>query len=380
MNGLGTVVRTVYDQVRYADPTAIEGAILVVGGQPKPPPAAGELPDNVFDSVVYPLKKAAAPASAPATVAAPAPAAVPPPAPAGGTLVVAQPAPAAAPAAVAAPAGAVAPAAAAMVAPAAASQAAATAPAAAASQPAAAPKPPTRISLDEVDSIRFERSPSLTARFVGQPNLDFTMPGLSAKKAEAPPNAEEKKNADAPKGAEKKADTKKEATPPKVETKKAEAKKPEAAPKPEEKKTDGSDDVLAPPPGTTIAKFPKVEPKKNGIRDLCLSLFGLRDAKIKQVMVNGQTDKGPTSWRLDTTDSQDWPLVVRRAGNDISADLFLEPPARRLLSEAFQINVIVRRRPKRQCRLPQADWPHRTPTWPSIPRSRRLLGPTHGSI
>ena len=84
--------------------------------------------------------------------------------------------------------------------------------------------------------------------------------------------------------------------------------------------------MLAPPPGTTITKYPKVEPKKNGIRDLCLSLFGLREAKIKQVTVNCQTDKGATSWRLDTTDSQDWPLVIRRPGTDISADLFLEPP------------------------------------------------------
>ena len=49
-------------------------------------------------------------------------------------------------------------------------------PANAAAQP---PEPKARIPLDEVESIRFERTPALAARFVGQPNLDFTMPGLS---------------------------------------------------------------------------------------------------------------------------------------------------------------------------------------------------------
>ena len=98
--------------------------------------------------------------------------------------------------------------------------------------------------------------------------------------------------------------------------------------------------MLAPPPGTTITKFPKVEPKKNGIRDLCLSLFGLREAKIKQVTVNCQTDKGPTNWRLDTTDSQDWPLVVRRPGTDIAADLFLEPPPGDCHQKNFTITVM----------------------------------------
>ncbi len=38
INGLGTIVRTVFGQIVYADPTAIEGGILVVGGQPKTPP------------------------------------------------------------------------------------------------------------------------------------------------------------------------------------------------------------------------------------------------------------------------------------------------------------------------------------------------------
>ena len=115
--------------------------------------------------------------------------------------------------------------------------------------------------------------------------------------------------------------------------------KKDAAAKEEDKKTDGSDDVLAPPPGTTITKFPKVEPKKNGIRDLHLSLFGLREVKIKQITVNCQTDKGPTGWRLDTTDSQDWPVVVRRSANDIAADVFLEPPDGDCFQKDFQINV-----------------------------------------
>ena len=37
INGLGTVVRTVFDEVVYADPTSIERGVLIVGGPPKPP-------------------------------------------------------------------------------------------------------------------------------------------------------------------------------------------------------------------------------------------------------------------------------------------------------------------------------------------------------
>ncbi len=88
-----------------------------------------------------------------------------------------------------------------------------------------------------------------------------------------------------------------------------------------------TDDALAPPPGTiTPAKIPKLEPKPNGICDLHLTLANLRPAAIKQVMINTQTDKGPVAWRLDTSDSRDWPLVLRRAGTETWADLFLEPP------------------------------------------------------
>ena len=66
----------------------------------------------------------------------------------------------------------------------------------------------------------------------------------------------------------------------------------------------------------------------------------MREAKIKQVTVNCQTDKGATNWRLDTTDSEDWPLVVRRPGNDISADLFLEPPPGDCHQKNFTITVM----------------------------------------
>ena len=69
INGLGTSVRTVYDEVVYADPTSIEKGVLVVGGPPKPPPppklAPGTLPADVF----APVDGAAA--AAPATAAAP---------------------------------------------------------------------------------------------------------------------------------------------------------------------------------------------------------------------------------------------------------------------------------------------------------------------
>ncbi len=152
-------------------------------------------------------------------------------------------------------------------------------------------------------------------------------------------------SAAAPKAEAKKAETKKEPAAAKDEAKKAAAApkkadaKKAAAPKAEEKKSGAEDDALAPPPGTTITKIAKVEPKKNGIRDLQLALFGLRAAKIRQVTVNCQTDRGPTSWRLDTSDSQDWPIFVRRSGTGISADLFLEPPPGDCFQKDFTIAV-----------------------------------------
>ncbi len=53
INGLGTSVRTVFDEVIYADPTSIENGVLIVGGTPKAPPvklAPGTLPADVFAS------------------------------------------------------------------------------------------------------------------------------------------------------------------------------------------------------------------------------------------------------------------------------------------------------------------------------------------
>lgn len=160
---------------------------------------------------------------------------------------------------------------------------------------AAAPKPPppkAKVPLDEVEAIEFERAVTLSGRVVGQPNLDFTMPVA------------------------------------------AEAKDRKAA------TVAQADDVLAPPPGTAAAvKIPKVDPKPNGICDVHLTLANLRGAAIKQVTVNAQTDKGATSWRLDTSDSHDWPLVLRRAGTESRADLFLEPPPGDLKGKDLTVNV-----------------------------------------
>jgi hypothetical protein len=433
--GLGTMVRTVFNQVFYADPTSIENGVLIVGGQPKTPPGAAPAPAG--GAVPPGAMPGAAPARAAARAAARAGARAGAPAP-----VVA---PAAAPVATPAPAPAAAPAPAPVAGGAAAVKGQFPVGTAVFAGPVTGgagqppPQPPkAKIPLDELDSIRFERAPTLTARLMGQPNLDYTMPGLSAKKPDAAPKAAEatgavgkaddkkagapekaeamKKN-EAPKGTEKKttekkaADTKAaekkagdtkaadtKATEKKAadtkptekkagdmkaadtkaterkaadtkpaekkagETKAADTKATEkkavdtkatekkaadtkasekkaADTKATEKKADESDDVLAPPPGTTITRIPKVEPKQNGIRDMHIWVFGLRDAKIKQVTVNCQTDKGPAGWRLDTTDSQDWPLVIRRAGNDMSADLFLEPPEADCFEKDFMIMI-----------------------------------------
>ena len=155
-------------------------------------------------------------------------------------------------------------------------------------------EPKARLPLGEVEEIAFERALNLAGRVLGQPNLDFTMPGAGDSK-------------DAAAGA-----------------------KPVAA----------ADDVLAPPPGTVAAKkIPKLEPKPNGICDLHVTLSNLRNVAIKQVTINTQTDKGPTAWRLDTTDSNDWPLLLRRAGTESWADLFLEPPAGDLNGKDLTVNV-----------------------------------------
>lgn len=155
------------------------------------------------------------------------------------------------------------------------------------------PKIKARIPLDEVESIVFERSSNLAGRFVGQPNVDTTGPGGSASK-----------------------DAK------------------------DEKKGAG-DDLSAPPPGTApIVKMPKVEPKPNGICDIHLTLSGLRDAAIQQIMIQCPTDKGQAMWQLDTTGTQAWPVSLRRAGKETWADLFLEPPEGDCHNKQFMINLM----------------------------------------
>jgi hypothetical protein len=272
LGGLGTTVRTVRETVVYAEPTAIEDGVLIVGGPPKNPPPApgsgnapdpnrpGETPSTKADEAGAKPKAAEKPpegqaATAPAPTSAPAPGAAPTPGPA----------PASSPAPTPAP--------------------------------AQETKPKARIPLDEVESIRFERTPVLSARFLGQENVDLTLPAPATKKDE--PN-----------------------------------------PKGEAKKEPASDDALAPPPGTTVTKVPRVNPEKNGIRDVGLALSGLRAAKVKQVTVNCQADQGSTGWRLDTSDSHDWPLVLRRSGNEPWAELYLEPPPGDSFQKEYKINVV----------------------------------------
>ena len=344
LNGLGTMVRTVFDTVAYGDPTAIEGGLLIVGGPSKAPPAtAPNGPPAAQPQPTAPVLPSPAVPAAVAPVAAPAPALVVAPA-APGVVVAAAPesnvpvaAPAPPPTSVAA---------------------------AAPNQPPPSKEPKAKIPLDEVASIRFERTPALTGRFVGQSNLDFTMPHPDAKKVEAKKDEkkdeakkdekkdeakkDEKKDEakkdekkDEAKKDEPKKDEPKKEEPKKEEPKKEEPKKEE--PKKEEpKKPAEGDDPNAPPPGTAAAAkvVPKVDPKKNGIRDLNLSLSGLRPTPIRQVTVNCQTDKGPTGWQLDTSGSQNWPLVLRRSGLEAWADLFLEPPPGDCFQKDFTVAVM----------------------------------------
>jgi hypothetical protein len=323
VNGLGTIVRTVYNRVIYADPTSIENGVLILGGQPKAPagpnpaqpgtapqavpqptPPPGVLPANVMAGAVAMRVAVAGQPNGPVQVFAVAlpvaPAVQVAAAPAEAKQEEAKPvekketekkqeAPKTAPAKPRTKAESI-------------KQAfeqpfAGGMPTKVAAGQPAPPPPKAKIPLDELASIKFERTPGMSARVMGQPNLDFTMPGLSAKKNEPPAKDAPKKPAEA-------------------------------------------DDVLAPAPGTTIINIPKVEPKKNGIRDLDIALFGLRDKAIKQVTVMCQTDKGPASWRLDTSGSEDWPLVVVRTGNEMTADLFLEPPAGDVFQKDFNIMLM----------------------------------------
>jgi hypothetical protein len=366
INGLGTTIRTVFDAVTYGEPTAIVDGNLHIGeatpGQPQNGPMGPPRPGGAR-RVVRPQ-------------------------PAGGMMVVA--APAAAPVAPPAVAVALAPAGPAVVAPALPPgvQAPNGPPPGAppgAAPPQAAPPPPkepkAKIPLDEIESIRFERTIAMTGRFMGQPNFDYTMPHPKFKpppeepKKEEPKKDESKKDEvkkeepkkdDAKKEEPKKEDIKKEEPkkpdePKKEEMKKEEPKKEEpkkdeankeepkkdeakkVEPKPDEpKKPEIVDDPNAPPPGTAAAPKMevKVDAKKNGIRDINLSLSGLRAAPIQQVTVNCQTDKGPTTWQTDTTGSQAWPLIVRRSGVAAWADLFLEPPPGDCFQKDFTVMVM----------------------------------------
>ena len=143
-------------------------------------------------------------------------------------------------------------------------------------------------------------------------------------------------------------------------------------------KAPAADDVLAPPPGTTITKIAKVEPKKNGIRDMNIALFGLRDKAIKQVMINCQTATGPVGWRLDTSDSQDWPVVIERIGRRADGRHLPRAAAGRLLRERLHDQHQLRGRPGRQ-REHQGDARTPMPSLRSTRRRRPAPGPTSGS-
>lgn len=155
------------------------------------------------------------------------------------------------------------------------------------------PRIKARLPLDEVETIVFERSSNLAVRFAGQPNVDATGPGG-----------------------------------------------PKARGVKDEKKGAG-DDLSAPPPGTVpIPKMPRVEPKPSGIRDIHLVLSGLRDADIRQIMIQCPTDRGQAMWQLDTTGTQAWPVSLRRAGKEPWADLFLEPPEGDCQNRPLMINLM----------------------------------------
>ncbi len=326
-HGLGTTVRTVFDQVVYAEPTSIESGRLILGGTPKPATdktkaQAGANAANPMENLgsvlafADPAPTNAKPAKSPQEQAKPAtethpepasnpePVAAAAPSPLTVTVTVSpQPMPPVPPAS---------PDPSSMPKP------------GSNPEPGAKPaEPKARLPLEELESIHFERTPTLSARFVGQVNVDLTKPGLSARKNE--PKSKDSSEA------RKQDETRK----PKEVSKPDQAKK-----KDEPKKAGPSDDALAPPPGTTVTKISRVEPEKNGIRDVCLALSGLHPATIKQITVNCQTDKGATSWRIDTSNSEDWPLVLRRSGIEGWAEIYLEPPAGDSFQKNYQVNVV----------------------------------------
>lgn len=311
LTGLGTAVRTIFGTVLHGDPTGLDGANLVIGGPPPVPPAGAKPAGKVVAAAPMPAPGAG---SAPMT-SAPALVAVAPAAAAGGTVSVAEEktvatvAPAASPVASAPTAASPPPAnpAAKPADPGAQAKPGAGSP----PQPPGGPTAPTKklVPLDEVETIAFERSATLSGRFIGQPNVDTTGPG-------GPDAAKEQ--AKAREGADKDGEKAKDKT-----VKKADA-----------------DDLAAPPPGTAPeAKVAKVEPKPNGIRDIHLSLSSLRPAALRQIMVQCPTDKGQAMWQLDNTGTENWPLTMARAGVESWADLFLEPPAGDCHEKEFQVTL-----------------------------------------
>ena len=203
ITGLGAIVRSVYGEVVYGEPTAIDDGLLIIGGQPKTP-APGANPSPSVSTVTTTPAAALLAAQAAARAQAVPMVAVRP----AGAAVVVRAAPAAAAVRVAAaPAQAAAPAAAQVQAQARAANPAAPANSAAPKKPvdvfaadaatsavfadpaaqaarAAVPKPKAKIPLDELESIKFERTPTLTARLIGQPNLDFTQAHLHRRSSE----------------------------------------------------------------------------------------------------------------------------------------------------------------------------------------------------
>ena len=300
ISGLGTAIRTVFGTVVHGDPVALEGAMLALGTtQPGPPPP----PSAPAGAPVMPAQVAAADDDDDDVKVAVAPA--------GATVVAFVPTP------IGGGVPGVLPPAGVPIAP------GAPAPGQAAPVVAGPPPPPQvkdRIPLDEVETIAYERAATLGARYLGQPNVDTTGPaGESGDKDK--PSEQDKDKAAKDKDKDK--------------PKESEQEKEKPTPKPA-----AGDDLSAPPPGTAaVVKIPKVVPKPNGVRDLHLSLSSLREVAIQQVMIQCQTDKGATSWQLDTTGTPAWPLTMSRAGLETWADLFLEPPPGDCHDKEFTITL-----------------------------------------
>ena len=210
-------------------------------------------------------------------------------------------------------------------------------PPAQAKAPTAAPEarkptePKARIPLDEVESIRSSgRTTSGRARSSGQPNVDLTVARPAGKEGRA-----------------------------------------EIAKKPRQEGAAAADDALGAAAGTRPSrKVPRVEPKKNGIRDVRLALFGPEHREDQAGHRQLPDRQGADRLAARHLDSHDWPLVLRRSGTESSADLFLEPPPGRLLREGLSRSTSS----TRTARTPTpTSRPTSTPTpsSPSTPSSRR---------